>query len=144
VDAINAGSCRQGFADSPRVELRKDAVAARPVSAVQYAPDARLFSLWGFMNADYDLLQKRVTMPVPEHDMVVFDSAQGRWQSHLPQAWAAAWRKQLPPVFIPLTYAGIHRQRTLPLSPVAGISAQAAHPDLNIVFDQVAYHPPTK
>src|SRR5215467_1310760 len=63
------------------VQLQKDAVGARPGSAVRYAPDAGLFLLWGFMNADYDLLQESVTMPVPEHDMVALDPAEGRWQS---------------------------------------------------------------
>jgi hypothetical protein len=77
--------------------------------------------------------------------MVAFDPAQGRWQSHLPREWAGAWRKQLPPVFIPRTYSGITTgsERCLFRAP-AGFPAQAARPDLNIVFDQVVYHPPTK
>src|SRR5208283_5707217 len=97
------------------------------------------------LNANYDLLQENPTMPVPEHDMVAFDPADGRWRSHLPTAWQAEWSKQLPPVFIPRAYAGITSgsERSL-FRPPPGYPAAAARPDLNIVFDQVAYHPRSK
>jgi len=124
------------------VSLQKDLAAARRGSAVRYAPAARVFFLWGFMNNNYDLQQESPTAPVPEHDMVAFDPADGRWRNHLPRAWEAEWGKKLPPVFIPRTYAGITSgsERSL-FRPPTGYPAEAARPDLNIVFDQVAYHP---
>src|SRR5262245_66650256 len=87
--------------------LQKDMAGARRGSALRYAPAAGAFFLWGFMNSDYGLLQESPTAPVPEHDMVAFDPADGRWRSHLPRAWEAEWGRRLPPVFIPRTYAGI-------------------------------------
>src|SRR6516162_4979488 len=59
------------------VQLQKDPVGARRGSALRYAPDVGRFFLWGFMNHDYELLQESVTMPVPEHDMVALDPADG-------------------------------------------------------------------
>jgi hypothetical protein len=47
-------------------ELRKDPVGARPGSAVRYASKAKAFFLWGYMNADPDLLQEHPLMEVPE------------------------------------------------------------------------------
>jgi hypothetical protein len=126
-------------------EVAKDKVGARHGSALRYAPAAGRFFLWGFMNHDYELLQQSVTMPVPEHDVVAFDLADGKWRGHFPKNFEAEWSKQLPAVFIPRTYSGITSgsERSL-FRPPEGFPAETARPDLNIVFDQVAYHPPTK
>jgi hypothetical protein len=126
------------------IELRKDPVGARRGSALRYAPDAGAFLLWGFLNHDYDLLQENPTMPVPEYDMVAFDPADGRWRNHLPREWEAKWAAQLPATWVPRTYSGITSgsERTL-FRPPPGYPEAPPRPDLNIVFDQVAYHPPS-
>lgn len=51
----------------------------------------------------------------------------------------------MPPVYIPRTYAGITSgsERSL-FRPPAGYPGAPPRPDVNIVFDQVAYHPPSK
>ncbi len=127
------------------VQVCQDPAGGRRGSALRYAPAAGAFFLWGYMNADYELLQERETMPVPEHDMVFFDPAQRQWRNHLPKAYEAEWSKQLPPVYIPRTYAGITTgsERSL-FRPPPGYPIEAARPDVNIVFDQVVYHPPSK
>src|SRR6266498_5648841 len=78
------------------VEIRKDAVGARRGSALRYAPDAEIFLLWGFMNADRDLLQEQSLAEVPEYDLVYFDPAVGKWQNHLPKQWESEWSRKLP------------------------------------------------
>jgi hypothetical protein len=127
------------------IELRKDAVGARRGSALRYAPDAGAFLLWGFMNHDSDLLQEDPTMPVPEYDMVAFDPADGRWRNHLPPEWEAKWSEKLPLTWVPRTYSGITSgsERTL-FRPPPNDPEAPPRPDLNIVFDQVVYHPPSK
>jgi hypothetical protein len=135
-------------ADQPSnrwVNIRTDAVGARRGSALRYAADAKAFFLWGFMNADYELLQENPTMPVPEYDMVAFTPSDGRWRNYLPREWEADWEKKLPATFVPRTYSGITTgsERTL-FRPPPGFPKAASRPDLNIVFDQVAYHPPSK
>src|SRR5439155_23738750 len=124
------------------LRLQQDMAGARRGSALRYAPAAGAFFLWGFMNSDYGLLQESPTAPVPEHDMVAFDPADGHWRSHLPRASEPEWGRRLPPVFIPRTYAGITSgsERSL-FRPPAGYPGEAARPNLNIVFDQVAYRP---
>lgn len=84
-------------------------------------------------------------MPIPEYDVVAFDPAEGRWRSHLPPQREKDWSRRLPLAWIPRTYAGITTgsERTL----MRGPNDQAggvARPDLNMVFDQVAYHPPSR
>jgi hypothetical protein len=127
------------------VQIQKDPIGARRGSALRYAPDAGRFFLWGFMNHDYELLQESVTMPVPEHDMVALDPADGKWRGHFPKAYEADWSKKPPAVFIPRTYSGITSgsERSL-FRPPEGFPAETARPDLNIVFDHVAYHPSSK
>src|SRR5512134_2868565 len=71
------------------VELRRDAEGARPGSAVRYVPEAGAFFLWGFMNANPDLLQEHPLMEIPEYDVVSFNPADGRWRSQFPKAWEA-------------------------------------------------------
>jgi hypothetical protein len=127
------------------VEVRRDAAGARPGSAVRYAPDAGAFFLWGFMNADPDLLQELPVMEVPEYDIVAFDPADGQWRSQLPKAWEAAWKQKLPLAYVPRTYAGLTTgsERIVLRSPTSEAEG-APRPDLNIVFDQVEYHPGTQ
>src|SRR5262249_26291952 len=127
------------------IELCKDAVGARRGSALRFAPDAGEFLLWGFMNHDSDLLQENPTMPVPEYDTVAFDPAEGRWRNHLPPEQKAKWEAKLPLTWVPRTYSGITSgsERTL-FRPPPNYPEGPSRPDLNIVFDQVVYHPPSK
>jgi len=124
--------------------LRQDSAGARRGSALRYAPKAGVFILWGFMNDDPDLLQEHPLMRIPEYDVVAFDLAAKQWQSQFPAEWEAAWRKQLPLAYVPRTYSGITTgsERTVLRGPTADREG-VPRPDLNIVFDQVAYHPPT-
>jgi hypothetical protein len=146
VASVPSGSAADPQVPANRwVQVQKEPVGARRGSALRYAPDAGRFLLWGFMNHDYDFLQESVTMPVPEHDMVALDPTEGKWRGHFPKAQEADWSKKPPPVFVPRTYSGITSgsERSL-FRPPEGFPAECARPDLNIVFDQVAYHPPTK
>jgi galactose oxidase-like protein len=125
--------------------LRQDPAGARRGSALRYAPKAGVFVLWGFMNDDPDLLQEQPLMRIPEYDVVAFDLAGRQWQSQFPAEWAAAWKRQLPLAYVPRTYSGITTgsERTVLRGPTADREG-VPRPDLNIVFDQVVYHPPTE
>ena len=127
------------------VELRKDPTGGRRGSAIRYVPEARAFFLWGFMNDDPELLQEFPLMQVPEYDMVFFDPAESVWRNHLPRQREELWSKKLPFTYIPRTYAGITSgsERTLLRSPTDEAEG-VPRPDLNIVFDQVAYDPELK
>jgi hypothetical protein len=127
------------------VELCRDAKGARPGSAIRFVPETGAFFLWGFMNDDPDLLQEQPLMRIPEYDMVMFDPEKGHWQSHFPKSWEAAWSRQLPLSYIPRTYAGITTgsERTQLRGPTDEPEG-APRPDLNLVFDQVAYHPASR
>jgi len=125
------------------VQLASDPLAARAGSALRYVPEEKQFFLWGFMNADYDLLQEHPLMEIPEYDVVAFSLAAGRWENHFPREWEAAWKKKLPMAYIARTYAG--KTTGVERSVLRGASNSpeaAARPDLNLVFDQVAYCPP--
>src|SRR5262249_31251704 len=120
------------------VELRRDAVGARPGSALRYVPEARAFLLWGFMNADPTLLQEHPLMEIPEYDMVAFDPDEGQWRNHLPKYKEAEWGNKPPMAYIPRAYSGktTGSERTVlrgPTNDAGGVP----RPDLNIVFDQV-------
>ena len=123
------------------IELRKDLTGARPGSAVRYASQAKSFFLWGFMNADPDLLQEHPLMAVPEYDMVAFDPEQGEWRNHLPSQVESAWSVRLPLAYVPRTYAGITTgsERTVMRSMTEELEA-VPRPDLNVVFDQATYN----
>ena len=72
----------------------------------------------------------------------IWPGSNGR--ASFPSEWAAAWKKQLPLAYVPRTYSGITTgsERTVLRGPTADREG-VPRPDLNIVFDQVAYHPPT-
>lgn len=123
------------------VELSKDPAGARPGSAVRYASKAKAFFLWGYMNDDPDLLQEQPLMQIPEYDMVAMDPEEGLWRSHLPVQMKSVWDKRLPLSYVPRTYSGITTgsERTLMRGGTAEEEA-VPRPDLNLVFDQVAYN----
>lgn len=118
------------------VELRRDPAGARPGSAIRYAPDTHSFYLWGYMNADPELLQEHPLMAIPEYDVVAFDPDDGQWRSQ---------REKFTAAYIPRTYSGktTGSERTLLRGPTEE-RGSSPRPDLNIVFDQVAYHPGLK
>jgi hypothetical protein len=127
------------------IQLRKDTVGARRASAVRYVPDVDRFFLWGFMDFDPDLLQEHPLAEVPEYDVVTFDLNEARWRNHLPEPWEKEWNRKLPLAYIARTYAGLTTgsERTVLRSPTDE-NEGAPRPDLNLVFDQVSYHPPSK
>jgi len=126
------------------VELCQDSQGARRGSAVRYAEETGAFYLWGFMDSNPDHLQEHPLMEVPEYDMVALDLDRGRWENQFPPAWEAMWKKKLPLASVVGTYSGITSgsRQTILRSPTDSPDA-APRPDLNIVFDQVVYHPPT-
>lgn len=127
------------------VELRKDPAGARRGSSLRYAPDAGAFFLWGFMDHDPDMPQEHPLVEVPEYDMVSFAPAEGRWRNHFPKEREEEWARKLPPASVPRTYSGITTgsERTV-LRGTTRDRGGAPRPDLNIVFDQVAWHPGSK
>jgi len=131
--------------DNTWVEVRKDPSSARRGCAIRWAPDAGAFLLWGFMNADSELPQELPVMEAPEYDVVSFDPADGAWRNHLPRSREEDWSRKLPLAYIPRTYSGITTgsERTVLRAPT-GDRGGVARPDLNIVFDQVTYHPDSR
>lgn len=123
-------------------QVRQDATGARRGSAMRYVPEAGAFFLWGFFDADPGLLQEQPLMEAPEYDIVAFTPAEGRWRNHLPRQREAEWNKKLPLAYIPRTYSAITTgsERTVLRGPT-GEPGGVPRPDLNIVFDQVAWHP---
>ena len=126
------------------VEIRRDEDGARRGSAIRYASGAKAFFLWGFHNSNQDLLQERPLMQVPEYDVVSFDPAAGRWMDHLPRQMESEWSRTLPLAYVPRTYSGITTgsERTVMRS-TSDDQGAVPRPDLNIVFDQTCYRPPS-
>jgi hypothetical protein len=124
------------------VEVRRDPAGARRGSAIRYAPAAKAFFLWGFMNADPELPQENPLMEIPEYDVVAFDPSDGQWRSHLPPRMEKQWSRRLPLASVPRTYSGITTgsERTVMRGATAD-EGGVPRPDLNVVFDQVAYRP---
>jgi galactose oxidase-like protein len=146
--ALSPACQRQKGSEFPAnrwVQLRKDPVGARRGSAIRYVPDAGSFFLWGFMDSDPDLLQEHPLAEVPEYDMVTFYLNESHWQNHLPSAWESQWKRKLPLAYIARTYAGLTTgsERTVLRGPTDE-SEGVPRPDLNLVFDQVSYHPLSK
>ncbi len=124
------------------VEVTRDPEGARRGSAVRYSSAAGEFFLWGFMNADAGLLQEQPLMRAPEYDVVAFDPATRRWRNQLPREMEREWSRRLPLAYVPRTYSGITTgsERTV-LRGTSDENGAVPRPDLNIVFDQVAYRP---
>ena len=134
---VSAAAVAQELPPNRWTELARDPAGARRGTALRYAGGR--FFLWGFMNGDADLLQEQPLMPVPEYDMVAFDPAARRWESHLPPQRERQWNRRLPLAFIPRTYSGITTgsERTV-MRETSDDREAVPRPDLNIVFDQVA------
>lgn len=127
------------------VRLRHDDSGARRGCAVRYAPAAKAFLLWGFPDADPEFLQENPTLPLAEHDVIAFDLARKRWSDHAPADWKPPEGKRPVSFYVPRTYHGLTSgsERSLFRAP-EGFPREAARPDLNITFDQVVYHPPSR
>lgn len=124
------------------VELSRDPLGGRRGSAIRYAEKAGQFILWGFMTPNMDLLQEHPVMEVPEYDVVAFDPGVGRWASHLPRNMEQEWSRKLPLAYIPRTYSALTTGSERSVMRNSTDDAPAVpRPDLNIVFDQVAYRP---
>lgn len=124
------------------VELSRDPFGGRRGSAIRYAGKEGRFILWGFMTPDMELLQENPLMEIPEYDVVAFDPAAGRWTNHLPPRMEREWSRKLPLASIPRTYSALTTgsERTV-MRGATEDEPGVPRPDLNIVFDQVAYRP---
>ena len=124
------------------VEVRRDAVGARRGSAIRYVAEADAFFLWGFFDYDRNLLQEQPLMETPEYDVVAFDPDQHVWRNILPPRREREFTRKLPLAYVPRTYSAITTgsERTV-LRGSTGDAEGTPRPDLNIVFDQVAYNP---
>jgi len=124
------------------VEMSRDPLGGRRGSAIRYADKAGQFILWGFMTPDMELLQENPLLVIPEYDVVAFDPASRRWANHLPPRMEREWSRKLPLAYIPRTYSAITTgsERTVMRGSIED-EPGVPRPDLNIVFDQVAYRP---
>lgn len=122
------------------VEIARDPLGARRGSALRYAPEQDVFLLWGFMTPDTNLPQENPLMAAPEYDMVAFQPARRRWENFLPPQWEK--EASLPLAYLPRTYSALTTgsERTVMRNSTEDAPA-VPRPDLNIVFDQVAYRP---
>jgi len=143
-------SAQENLAEYPSARntfnlLRKDNLGARRGGAVRYAPAQKKFFIWGFMDADPEFLQENASMPLPEHDVVFFDIEKKQWRDHVSKEWAEQQAETKPLYFVPRCYHGLTSgsERSLFRAP-EGYPQATARPDLNITFDQVVYHPPSK
>jgi hypothetical protein len=127
------------------VLLRKDNIGARRGGAVRFVPSEKTFLLWGFMDVDQEFPQENPSMPLPEHDVVAFDIVSKRWRDHASSEWSARRPERKPLYFVPRCHHGLTSgsERSLFRAP-EGYPESTARPDLNITFDQVVYHPPSR
>jgi hypothetical protein len=139
---LGAASFAQDWPPDRWVDLSRDPLGARRGSAIRYAEKTQQFILWGFMTPDRELVQEHPMMAVPEYDVVAFDPVSGRWANHLPPSMESAWGRRLPMAYIPRTYSAITTgsERTVMRGSTED-EPGVPRPDLNIVFDQVAYRP---
>lgn len=120
------------------IQIARDQQGARRSSSFRYVEGGGYFLLWGFMGyvmSDYGN-PERPWDGNNEYDIVAFYLRKGVWESHLPHGKEAAWRSHPPPMHMCSYYQGItigsHRPQ---LKEREGV----LRPDLNVVFDQVAY-----
>jgi hypothetical protein len=135
-------SCgRSVLADVPAnswTQLARDEQGARRSSSFRYVEDGGYFLLWGYMGyvmSDYGNPEKP-WHGNNEYDVVVFNPRKGKWESQYPYEKENEWRNNPPPMHLCSYYQGItigsHRPQ---LKEREGV----LRPDLNVIFDQVAY-----
>jgi len=135
---LAAGATAAQLPANTWVQLAKDAQGARRFSSFRYVNETDTFLLWGFMghltddygSPDHPWSGNR------EYDMVGFDLTSHQWRSHLPRRKEAVWSRHPPPVHECNSYQGITTG-----SYRTGLVEREGvlRPDLNIVFDQLAY-----
>jgi hypothetical protein len=137
-----ATSCtRNAQADVPAnswTRIVQDQQGARRFSSFRYVNDGKYFLLWGYMGHvtdDYGNPDKPWDGN-NEYDIVVFDPQAGRWQSQYPREKENEWPNNPPPMHLCNSYQGI---TTGSYRPQLKVREGVLRPDLNIVFDQVAY-----
>jgi hypothetical protein len=119
-------------------QVAHDPQGARTSSSFRWVEEGGYFLLWGFhgyVMSDYGNPEKPWSGN-KEYDLVAFDPRRGSWDSHLPFEKEEEWRRALPPMHMCSYYQGItigsHRPQ---LKDREGV----LRPDLNVVFDQLAY-----
>ena len=118
--------------------LAKDEQGARRNSSFRYADDQGCFVLWGFMGfvTEYYGNPEVPYEDNAEYDIVVFDPRVGRWENQFPFEKEEEYSRELPPMHLCGYYQGITTgSRRTQLKVRQGV----LRPDLNMVFDQVAY-----
>lgn len=119
--------------------LAQDSQGARRSSAFRYVDDGSgYFLLWGYMGhvTEFYGNPDEPWRGNEEYDVVAFDPHVGKWVSQYPFEKENEWRNQPPPVHECDAYQGI---TTGSYRPQLKMRAGVLRPDLNIVFDQVAY-----
>jgi hypothetical protein len=116
-----------------------DPQGARRSSAIRYVDDGGgYFLLWGYMGhiTEYYGNPEEPWRGNGEYDLVAFDPRVGKWVSQYPWEKQNEWRSQPPPVHECDSYQGI---TTGSYRPQLKMREGVLRPDLNVVFDQVAY-----
>lgn len=119
-------------------QIARDEQGARRNSSFRYVDDGRYFLLWGFMGYVTDQYggPEEPWTGNNEYDIVIFDPQKGRWESQFPREKESEWRGNPPPMYHCTSYQGITTGSYRPqLKERDGV----LRPDLNVVFDQVAY-----
>jgi len=118
--------------------VSRDETGARRFSSFRYVDSGGYFLQWGFMGYVTEYYGGPESPPeeTPEYDLVHFDPSVGRWQNHLPLEKQEEWSQQLPPLHMVASYQGI---ATGSRRPQLKLREGVLRPDLNLVFDQVAY-----
>ncbi len=116
----------------------QDEQGARRNSSFRYVDDQGYFLLWGFMGF---VTEYYGNPEVPyednnEYDIVVFDPRLGRWVSQFPFEKEEEYSLELPPMHLCGYYQGI---TTGSRRPQLKVRQGVLRPDLNMVFDQLAY-----
>jgi hypothetical protein len=120
-------------------QIVQDAQGARRCSSFRFVDDAGgYFLLWGFMGhvTEYYGNPEEPWHGNSEYDLVAFDPRAGKWLSHYPFEKQSEWLGRPPPVHECHSYQGI---TTGSYRPQLKLRDGVLRPDLNIVFDQVAY-----
>lgn len=139
--ALAWGGEQAGSAKLPEnrwVLLAREETGARRASSFRYAEGEGYFLLWGFLGHVTEFYgdPEEPYTGNPEYDLVFFDLDVRRWQNHFPLGEEEEWRRKLPPMHQVSSYQGI---TTGSYRPQLKLRAGVLRPDLNIVFDQLAY-----
>jgi hypothetical protein len=137
--ALNrSGSVPLDVAPNSWTRIAQDQQGARRHSSFRYVPDGKYFLHWGFMSYVTEQYggPEKPWNGNNEYDVVVFDPDVGKWQSQYPHEKENEWRNHPPPMYHCTSYKGITTGSYRPqLKNRDGVQ----RPDLNIIFDQVAY-----